>query len=91
MVERSLSMREVPGSIPGASTVPFYHYCTKIFYFVKIFIIHYPDDEYNAMCICFKWVKVHIEKSPSHYTFNTVRNKKMHFHIIKKEFSFKQM
>ena len=33
MVERSLSMREVPGSIPGASKLFFFFFIALIFFF----------------------------------------------------------
>ena len=39
MVERSLSMREVPGSIPGASISKTLEYTLKIIYLYKTFQI----------------------------------------------------
>ena len=43
MVERSLSMREVPGSIPGASKFLFY---IIFFYFFYIFYLYFLQDSF---------------------------------------------
>ena len=45
MVERSLSMREVPGSIPGSSTFCFFFFFFFFFYSTRHFVLpkHVPS------------------------------------------------
>ena len=61
MVERSLSMREVPGSIPGASkTTNFSHFSTSWYYEIKAPRNNSPLNThfYNMVWICVPWIGV---------------------------------